>query len=133
MVILDTSVVYKWFSDSEEKRNEAKTLLIKHLEKTELIMVPDLLLCEIVNAWATKTALAEEEVTENVNLLKTYNLILMPVSFSLVMKAGKLAKQYSISVYDAVYIVVAQQQRSVLFTADEKLVQKVSLPFIKLL
>lgn len=133
MVVIDTSVVFKWFADTEEKREEAKKFLVGHLNKTEPIIVPDLLLYEITNAWATKTALTQEDVLENLTLLKKYALNIAPVTFSLVTKAAKLSKTYSISVYDAIYIALAQEKGIRIVTADEKLVRKVPLPFIDLL
>lgn len=131
MVVVDTSVIYKWFTDTEEKRDEAIALLINHLKKKELITVPDLLLYEITNAWATKTTLTQEEIEKNLTYLQSYGLKITPVTLSLVLKASKLAKKYRISVYDASYIVLAQEKACTVITADEKLLNKVHLPYLK--
>lgn len=133
MVVIDTSVVFKWFAGTEKKREEAKLFLKNHLNKTEPIIVPDLLLYEIANAWATKTALSSEEVSKNLTFLKKYALNIVPASFNLVMKASKLSKIYNISVYDAIFIALAEEKGVKVVTADEKLVRKVPLPFIDLL
>jgi predicted nucleic acid-binding protein len=133
MVVLDTSIIFKWFNDTEEKREEAKIFLVNHLNKTEPIVVPDLLLCEISNAWATKTALTSEEVAENITLLSIYALNIVPVTFDLVMKASRYSKTYSISVYDAIYIVLAEEKKIRLVTADEKLCKRVPLRFVSCL
>lgn len=133
MVVIDTSVIFKWFASAEKKREEAKSFLVNHLNKTEPIIIPDLLLYEIANAWATKTALTSEEVLENLTLLGKYDLKIVPASFNLVMKASKLSKTYSISVYDAIFIALAEEKGVKVVTADEKLFRKVPLPFIDLL
>ena len=131
MVVLDTSVVYKWFTTTEEKRDEAKAFLIRHLDASEPIWVPDLFLYEIVNAWTTKSVLTKDEVNENIVLLQTYALTLIPSSYSLVMKASQLAKTFAISVYDAMYIALAEENECHIITADEKLLKKVSFSFVK--
>jgi len=130
MVIIDTSVVYKWFTTTEEKREEAKEFLVHHLNNIEPIWVPDLLLYEIVNAWTTKTVLTKREVNDNISLLQTYELTIIPSTFRLLIKASDLAKKYAISVYDAVYIALAEENRCAVITADEKLIKKVNLPFV---
>lgn len=90
-----------------------------------------MLLYEITNAWATKTILTQEEIEKNLTYLQSYNLKVAPVTFSLVLKASQLAKKYRISVYDASYIVLAQKNACEVITADERLLNKVRLPFLK--
>ena len=100
MVIIDTSVVYKFFT-SEEDQEQALNILQKHKEGKEVIIIPDLLLYEIANAWRTKTNMSASQAATNLNDLKDANFKLKTVSFELIHEAIKLSIEYKISVYDA--------------------------------
>lgn len=133
MVIIDASVVYKWFAENEPHHQLAIELLQKYLLGNEQISVPDLLLYEITNAWSTKTRLGIKQVEQNLHKLETFGLSLITVSFPLLHQASHIAMAYQVSVYDAVYVAIAQDNDCGLITADAKLQQRVNLPFIKLL
>ncbi len=130
MVIIDTSVIFKWFSQ-EDYREKAIEILSKHLKKTDNICIPDLIFYELTNAWATKTDLSVEEIKENLLYIKTYKLSIAQIDFTHFTKAAEYAKQYHVSVYDSIYAVLAEEKKCILFTADSKFIQQVNLPFIK--
>lgn len=131
MVIIDTSVVFKWFDESEPLRPQAKVLLDNHLSGLNKIFIPDLLLYEAANAWSTKTKLTTGEITDNLAGLEKYALNITAVNFGLLRKAAAFSKKYHVSVYDATYAVLAKEKKSRLITADNKFVSQVSLPFVK--
>lgn len=133
MVIVDTSVVFKWFGEIEEKREQAKAILKNHLEKRESIVVPDLLFYELTNAWATKSHLTNEDIQENLSYLKSINLNTESINFILLNKAAQLSKKFHVSVYDATYAVLAEEKNCHLITADVKFSNKLNLPFVKIL
>lgn len=131
MVVIDTSVVYKWFAHDEPLRSEAKEILGKHLSGQEKIVTLDLLLYEISNAWATKTRLTKQHITKSVHLLERYGLEIEAVSFALLKKAIILSKTHKVSVYDASYMVLAQEKKCDLVTADSEFVKRVHRPYVK--
>lgn len=131
MVIIDTSVVFKWFSKTEDNRQIAKNILEKHLLGQNEITVPDLLLYEITNAWTTKTKVDLSLINKNLLALKNYSLNIMPINFNLLKKASEFSVKYKVSVYDAVYAVLAKEKKCNLITADIKFTKKISLSFIK--
>lgn len=133
MVIVDTSVIFKWFDTSEDNREQAIDLLIQHLSNKEVITTSDLLLYEITNAWSTKSKLPNSRIRMNLTRLEKYALNIAAVNFRLLDKAFTLSRKYSISVYDASYAVLAQEKQCIFITADRKLVEKLNLSFIKLL
>lgn len=130
MVVIDTSVVFKWFNETEEDRKIATEILAKHLKRADEIFIPDLLFYELTNAWATKTALSVEEIKENLSYLKTYRLSVTQMGFAHFNKAVEYAKQYHVSVYDVIYAVLAEEKKCNLFTADTRFVEKMKLPFV---
>lgn len=131
MVIVDTSVVYKWFSSEEEHHLQSLKLHDAHIKGEFIVMVPDLLLYELANAWSTKTDLSPRQIVANLLALEGMNLKIEPVNYKLIRKALTLAKRFKITVYDAVYAVLAKEKKCNLITADTKFLSQVNLLFIK--
>lgn len=128
MVVVDTSVAYKWFSpDKEELLSEALALL----KNSDALIAPDLIIYELANSWATKTKLKISQIKIFLKDLEETEIKIEPVSFELVRKAIDFSKKYYVSVYDASYAVLAEEKGCDLFTADSKFVKKVNLPFVK--
>lgn len=131
MIIIDSSVVFKWFDKGEIDSKKALELLHPHLINKNSISVPELILYELANSWSTKSKLSIREVLDNIKLLKKYNLKVNPVNFQLLYKASKFSKKYKVSVYDAIYAVLAKEKKCELITADNKFADKVNLSFVK--
>lgn len=133
MVIIDASVAFKWFSQEEENADQALDLLSSHQSKQNIILVPDLLFYELTNAWVTKTVLTIKGIKTFLKDLQNINLKIETVQFELLNRAVVLSKKYKLSLYDAVYITLARQKKCLFLTADQKLIEKINLPFVKLL
>ena len=141
MVIIDASTAFKWFEPSEQDHNKALQLWDLHLQNKMKIVVPDLILYELANAWMTKSSIQLGQVKINLRVLEEASLEIIPVNFILINKATQFSKKYSVSVYDAIYAVLAKAKKCLLITADERFVEKmnkffpleINLPFIKLL
>lgn len=131
MIVIDTSIAFKWFSESEIDHKKALKILEVHLSGKNPVFVPDLFLYELTNAWSTKTNLTFKDIANNLRLLEKLRLNLFPVDYKLCLFSSKMAKKYGISVYDAVYLVLARQKNCPLITADEKFKKKVNLSMIK--
>src|SRR3989304_10028660 len=131
MVIVDTSVAYKWTDKNEEFREEALGILNDHIDKKNQIIVPALIFYELANAWATKAKLSFAVIRNNLKDLEDSNLTVEPARFDLIRKAILFSRKYRVSVYDAVYAVLAQNKGCVLITADAKFADQVDLPFVK--
>lgn len=128
MVVVDTSVVYKWFSpENEELLQEALTLL----KNPGSIIAPDLIIYELANSWATKTKLKTQQIKTFLKDLEETEIKIEPVNFDLVRKAVEFSKKYQVSVYDASYAALAQEKGCDFVTADSKFVSKVKLSFVK--
>lgn len=131
MVVVDTSVVYKWFrTEDEEWVEQAREVLREHLEKRNTIIAPDIILYELANAWATKTKLPSNTIKIYFSELKNIAVTIEPSTIELVTKAAVFSKEHAISVYDAVYVVLAKEKKCDFYTADIKLLEKVKLPFL---
>lgn len=131
MVIIDASVAYKWFAKNEEDSDLALSILQKHVNGREKIVVPDLILYELANAWVTKTAISTAKVKANLKDLQDVGLEIESPTFDLVSKAAAFARKYKLSVYDACYLILAQKKKCNFITADSKLLNQVNLPFVR--
>ena len=131
MVIIDTSVAYKFFDPEEDGYKLALNLLQGHLSGNQTITIPDLLLYELANAWATKTKAQSSKIKDNLSDFKEYKFKVEQVNFDLIADAIELSRKYKISVYDACYAVLAEKNGCDLVTADDKFADKVKLSFVK--
>ncbi|OGH19205.1 MAG: hypothetical protein A3A47_02150 [Candidatus Levybacteria bacterium RIFCSPLOWO2_01_FULL_37_20] len=132
MVVVDTSVAFKWFaSDKEDHLPKALLLLKNHLDKKEPILVPDMIVYELANAFTTKTKLTAGEIRIFLADLETIRLTIKPITIPLVTKASEFAKKYKTTVYDAFYAVLAEEKKCYLITADLQFIKQVRLPFVK--
>lgn len=131
MIIVDTTIVFKWFDSTEKGYAKARDLLEKHLLRQDEIVVPDLLLYEVGNAWSTKSRLDIDKILENISLLEEYLPKQIPINFKLIKKACQFSKKYGVSVYDSTYAVIAEEKECDLITADDKFADKVNMRFVK--
>lgn len=133
MVVLDTSVIFKFINPNEDGYSTAQKILENHLSKKEKIIAPNLLFYEIANALATKSHISYKEAALGLDLLENWKLEYINLVLRDYKKTVEYSKKYKISVYDASYIVLAQNKNCDFITADQKLIEKVNLPFVKLL
>ena len=133
MVVIDASVISKLFLPLEENRQKAKDILRKHLLKLEEVYVPDLAFYEVANTLAIKTAVPLEKVLKDLKKLDKFSFNVEHFSIEAIGKAANIAKSKRVSVYDAVYAVLARDKRCDLITADAKFADQVNLPFVKIL
>jgi len=133
MVVLDTSVIVKWFI--EEKGSERSLLwLEKHIKKEEIILVPSLFFYEIANVLRYNKRLPTDEILNLIEELFRLNLKIEEVTPELIMRGVVLAREENISIYDAIFVVLAKIYQLSFYTADEKLYKKVKgLGFVELL
>lgn len=132
-MIVDASVVVKWLNKNELDSDSAFILYKKHIEKRNLISVPQFLFIEIANYLAINTNTSRANIKESLNLLYRSNLIICAVTEALLVEAAILAKKYKTSVYDMIYAVLAKKNNTTLTTADNKFANKVNFSFVQTL
>ena len=135
MVIVDTSVVFKWLVDEEplSLTKSARNVMIKFLKGEVKATAPDILLYELGNIFSHKTTLTSEEVKNSWNAFQKINLPIFSPNISFIDRSIDFSLKHRVSVYDASYAVLADQKGYDLITADQKFVSKVNLPYVKAL
>lgn len=118
-VVVDSSVVFKWFDATEPGSDVAEELLDAHGRDDIALVVPTHLPLEVVNAHAGRRA-SLQRMIEAVADLTTADLIVAPVDNALLIDAARIASVERIALYDAAFIALAAQLDAELVTADRR-------------
>ena len=138
-LVLNASVVVKWFLPDEPLKAEAEQVEKDFRDGSILaLMVPEFCLREVANAlWVAyrRRRIDEQTLREVWQLFMSYiqQGILHISPDPPLDNVLDFALRYNVPVYDCIYIVLAQQEGCPLLTVDEQLFKSVSdqLPFVK--
>lgn len=120
-IILDSSVVFKWFYfKSESGLETARSLYEKASSRYFHVLTPELLLYEIINTFKSRTeinvALLEEILKELFHIL-----IFIKLDSKDYINAYEISKKTNNSIYDSIYIAISEKYKAPFITADKKL------------
>src|SRR6266478_2907801 len=101
MVVVDASIIFKWFDKTEIYSSESRELLKSHLSGDKEICAPSLLYYELANAWSTKTSLPKSKLLRNLRKLETYNLAVIIPEFGQLNRICNFSRKYDVTAYDA--------------------------------
>jgi len=118
-LIIDASVAVKWFLN-EENSDIAINLKNSFLKGELILIAPDLIILEILNALRYNRQKKDELIRANKDVLEL-NLNLIKINNELLMKTIENSIKYNITVYDALYVTLAQVHGTFLITADKGL------------
>ncbi|MFQ5881448.1 MAG: type II toxin-antitoxin system VapC family toxin [Candidatus Methylomirabilales bacterium] len=120
-VILDTSVVVKWFIQPPEEDIEI-ALEIRDRIRIGAVhpIFPDLLLYELINVLHHQPELTSEDVAAALDSLEEMTLDLHPFSSALGKEATRISANNRVSAYDAYFIALAEALECPLVTADRR-------------
>lgn len=123
-MIIDASVAFKWFVP-EIDRDRALALF----ETTDALYAPELILTEVANAmWARLRKIDGDHgpaVKAAVTALPRMFTLLVPVA-ELLPRAIELAFDLHHPICDCIYLALAEREKSVLITADRRLIATAS-------
>lgn len=122
-VLLDSSVVIKWFRKDEVLRDRAIQLRQAYLDGRLTIYVPDLLVYEIANVLRYKPDLDRAQVQQALESLFAMQIKIKDITGEVIRRAIEIAYSYGITVYDAAFVAMAEHLETDFITADEKLGQ----------
>ena len=130
-IILDSSVIAKWFFP-EESGQLALKIKDDFTTNVTSISAPLLLYWEINNLLKTATKRLRITAKSAVSVYEAFlklNFIVYS-SEELMAKTLKIAIQFDISSYDASYVALAEYLQKPFFTADQKLLSKIISNFV---
>jgi predicted nucleic acid-binding protein len=118
-IVLDSSVVVKWFS-TETKSVEALKLLDFYIQGTVELTISEILICEIGNALRHKP---DYDIQKwNTALAQLFNLHMnqMPLTEDITSMTGEIAYEGKVTFYDALPVAIAENRKTICITADEE-------------
>ncbi|MGQ4892110.1 MAG: type II toxin-antitoxin system VapC family toxin [Candidatus Njordarchaeia archaeon] len=125
-MIIDASVVAKWFLKGEEWEKES--LKLKEMfEKNEVkLYAPTLILYEVGNIIWKRKEIPKDIASKLVNKAFEYlkEIVLIPTS-KIAEMSMKIARKHGITFYDATYVALSDRRKEYLVTADKKLYEKI--------
>lgn len=126
-IVVDASVCLKWVFE-EQNSQLARDILIKKEQNQILLFSPSLWEFEITNALATAVLRKKVSVKKSQEFLQLL-LEAKPEIISLsdiLLKCLLNCKKYGISGYDSAYVTLAEENKLVLVSSDDKLVTKIN-------
>ena len=119
-VVLDASVLLKWFHTKEESRVEEAKRLQARFEAGELhVLVPSLLWLELLNVAARRLRWSREQLEALAERLGALGFAVVEPELE---RVARWAAQ-GLTAYDAAYLAVAEQTGAQLITDDAELVR----------
>lgn len=118
--VVDASVVFKFYDQTEENAEIAVKLRDLHINKEIEITIPELLFLEVTNGlkWKNNKNNFLDKITKSLFDLGFTIEKLTEKNLSI---ALEISVKYGITVYDALYVAIAQENRCELITADKEL------------
>lgn len=129
-VVIDSSVFIKLYIDEDYSGN-AYRLREAYLSGDMSIIVPSILAYEVLNALRYSGDYNEQELERISQDIREYGFDVFDMLTELAKNTVRMAKRYNITIYDASYVALAFMTNSSFYTADEELIEKTKLPFVK--
>jgi predicted nucleic acid-binding protein len=121
--VIDTSALIRLFVPDGPIHPQAEMAFNRATSGADLILAPQLLLAESGNVLQRKRRRGELSEPELNELLQA--VLAMPIRYceheTLLLPACGLAETYGLSVYDAIYLALAEQQGAQVMTCDDAL------------
>jgi len=128
-VVLDASVILKWYLDFPEEKNREKSLLIleQHLERDIEINIPEFAYYETIHVLKfSKYKLGLFTIRKAVNSLYALKLNSFPFDKNLFLKSLDISFESDLSLYDSYYVALAFNLNCPLITSDGKILNRCS-------
>jgi predicted nucleic acid-binding protein len=119
-IVLDTSVIIKWFRQEEIWAEQALKLRSAYLQGQIVIVVPWLLMYEVANVLRYNKEYSTEQVQTAVQSLFDMQLEWITPFPNTINQAVQLAHTHDVTVYDATFAALAESYETIFFTADDR-------------
>jgi predicted nucleic acid-binding protein len=123
-IVLDTSVIIKWFRQDEILARLALALRRAYLTGRISITLPSLVAYELANVLRYKADLSTEQVQAAVRSLFDMQMRWILPAVGVMEEAVEIARGYDTTVYEATFAALAGALEATFVTADERLVRK---------
>lgn len=129
-IIVDTSVVVKWFS-AEQDSTKANALLDANKNDEIEFLFPQTVLFELINSLFHSKKFSQTQTEQSVRLFLDLKAQFIPIDeFNFQQETISLVYQTNLTSYDASFIALANIYKTTLITADYKHHKKSISPYI---
>ena len=125
MIVLDASVALKWFVDDEPLVDESRNVLEAIGQNPRSYLVPELFMNEVLAVLVRLPGTSVKRVTRAVALIESLGLGRIGNGHELLEVAAKVACDWRLSGYDAVYVAAAVLTEGTWLTADDRAARRV--------
>jgi len=121
LLILDTSVIVKWFfKDDERNKGKADIILNQYMDNEIAIIIPELSVFEVANVLKNKIKKYRFEQQDIIDRL--YNMgIIFYIDKEILKNAVNIAIDINESVYDCIFLATAEYFDGIFVTDDNRL------------
>ncbi len=116
--VVDASIILRWFLN-EDKSDKVRKLIKKHLNEELIIIVPELIFLEILNALRFKNY--NNKLFDVNRTLQNAQFYVVNTDESIINKTIAISLEYNLTIYDAVYAALSQIYGCELITEDKEL------------
>lgn len=125
--VVDASILVKWFLHQRDAdRDRALALRELHISGRSTLFIPQLALLEVLNVVRFSPKAKEEDAELALEALQDLHLETKPLEPDLLRKANAIAWAYKITIYDALYVALAEQVGYPFITSDETMIRKLT-------
>ena len=125
--VVDASILVKWFLHQQDAdRDRALALRELHVSGRSTLFIPQLALLEVLNVVRFSPKAKEEDGELALEALQDLHLETKPLEPDLLRKANAIAWAYKITIYDALYVALAEQVGYPFITSDETMIRKLT-------
>jgi predicted nucleic acid-binding protein len=125
VTVADASVIVKWFVDEDYTEHVLK-MKKDYTTGTIDIWSTQLMPFEVLNALRYNQQLGVEELGKASSSLSKFKVALHPILDGLAELSIQDASRYGISIYDSSYLALSKTFDKQLYTADEKMLAKIT-------
>lgn len=129
-IVIDASIVVKWYN-IEEYTDKCLRLRDDYVAGRIDILAPYLLLYEVGNALRYSPDFGARDVALALKDLLDMQMDLKFLDKAQCEMATRLAYDYAITIYDAVYLALALMSGAPIYTADERFLRKAKVDGLK--
>jgi predicted nucleic acid-binding protein len=124
-IVVDTSVLIKWFKTRGEDLLPEAQQLLEEVERRHIeVHVPALLLYEVGNILLLKTSLRVAALDEAIERLEELPFMVAPPATPLLQRALRLGREFGLTFYDASFLALAVELRCPCVTADRRFFER---------
>lgn len=124
MIVLDTSVILKWYLD-EEDSDKALYFRSEYLNNLIDITIPDLILYEVSNSLKYNRDYIINDIKLVIESLFLSKINIVSPTVELISLAIEYANYFDVSIYDSTYLALSSLLDFQFITADEKFYKKI--------